>query len=151
MVKLHRVAEAEGDQPAVVDLIVSAPQADFTFTGMTHVYRDVWNRPPHTRSDIALRDANAGFNSPGKYGFDLDTVQVDDDGYLIAIGQPGFSRLPDPAGTARPTSFLFRTRMRLSTIRRHRLMKLSSQLKDFPSPFPVLLLRSKRCVTKTMV
>ena len=92
MVKLHRVAEAEGDQPAVVDLIVSAPQADFTFTGMTHVYRDVWNRPPHTRSvDIALRDANAGFNSPGKYGFDLDTVQVDDDGYLIAIGQPGFN------------------------------------------------------------
>lgn len=91
MVKLHRVTAAEGDQPAVVDLIVSAPQADFTFTGMTHVYRDVWNRPPHTRSDIALRDANAGFNSPGKYGFDLDTVQVDDDGYLIAIGQPGFN------------------------------------------------------------
>ncbi|MDP7401683.1 MAG: hypothetical protein QF351_07200, partial [Phycisphaerales bacterium] len=91
MVKLHRVSEAEGDQPAVVDLIVSAPQADFTFTGMTHVYRDVWNRSPHTRSDIALRDANAGFNSPGKYGFDLDTVQVDDDGYLIAIGQPGFN------------------------------------------------------------
>ncbi|MEC7195946.1 MAG: hypothetical protein VXW23_03085, partial [Planctomycetota bacterium] len=70
---------------------MSAPQADFTFTGMTHVYRDVWNRTPHTRSDIALRDANAGFNSPGKYGFDLDTVQVDDDGYLIAIGQPGFN------------------------------------------------------------
>ena len=91
MVKLHRVAEAEGDQPAVVDLIVSAPQADFTFTGMTHVYRDVWNRPSHTRSDIALRDANAGFNSPGKYGFDLDTEQVDEDGYLIAIGQPGFN------------------------------------------------------------
>ncbi|MEO1372688.1 MAG: hypothetical protein AAFU75_09545, partial [Planctomycetota bacterium] len=91
MVKLHRVSEAEGDQSAVVDLIVSAPQADFTFTGMTHVYRDVWNRTPHTRSDIALRDANAGFNSPGKYGFDLDTVQVDDDGYLIAIGQPGFN------------------------------------------------------------
>ena len=91
MVKLHEVREAEGGLPAVVDLVVSAPQADFTFTGMTHVYRDVWNRPPHTRSDIALRDATGGFNSPGKYGFDLDTVQVDDDGYLIAIGQPGFN------------------------------------------------------------
>ena len=28
MVKLHKVAEAEGDQPAVVDL--TCPQADFT-------------------------------------------------------------------------------------------------------------------------
>ena len=82
----------EGTGP-LIDLVVSATQADFTFTGMTHVYRDVWNRPPHTRSDVSIRDAGASFNSPGKYGFDLDAFPIDegDDGYLLAIGQPGFN------------------------------------------------------------
>lgn len=89
------VSDPEPDEGAdpLIDLVVSATQADFTFTGMTHVYRDVWNRPPHTRSDISIRDATASFNSPGKYGFDLDAFPIDegDDGYLLAIGQPGFN------------------------------------------------------------
>lgn len=113
IVRLQRSPNSKDDE--TVDLLVGCPRSGFAATGKVFVYQDVWERPAHTRSDIAIEDGGASFSSGGNFGFDLDTSVIADEGYLVAIGQPGrnFSGYPGFGwnGTAHTVFVPFRSEL----------------------------------------